>query len=562
MAERTTKERCIARLEGLKSVRQPYESEWKEIASLAQPARSRFLASQTNKAKRAANKRLMDDHGITSFGKMQNGLTAGLCSDTRPWFEARSPDDELMEDPEVKAYWAEVNRRMYSFIAPTNFYGSMKTMFGEVGLFGTAATVGLEHDKEGMVCHTLTAGEYWLAADTAMQAGALYRACGLTAYQAVKMFGKEGAGRFAVQAYDRSDYEQVIPYFHAIEENDEFEAGRLGWRGKPWRSIYWEEGCSDREKISLAQGTEEKPFWAPRWETTGYDVWGQGPGHTALPSLRSLQVQAKRKGEATDWNVKPEKVVASNVKLKNMPGAVTAVAGSSTELQKLVYVPHRVEYQTIAALREDIQDIRNVIDEITKASLFMAISNIDSSADRTVPEIDARLEEKMTQLGPVVQNMNNEALELAVERIFGIMQRGRLLPPAPDKLRNSPTVKITFVSTLTRLQRLSEIGGLERTFNMVGQASALYPQARHKFDFNEYIDRYAGAAGAAPEIIVPTEQANKVADAEQQAAENEKMAAAMASMAKPTKDITDAAAVAAELPGGGIPASQAILPPL
>lgn len=49
-------------------------------------------------------------------------------------------------------------------------------------------------------------------------------------------------------------------------------------------------------------------------------------------------------------------------------------------------------------------------------------------------------------------------------------------------------------------------------------------------------------------LIRPTDDAEKDADAEAQAAQNEKMAEMAAKLGKPAKDMTDAASVAANLP--------------
>jgi hypothetical protein len=75
--------------------------------------------------------------------------------------------------------------------------------------------------------------------------------------------------------------------------------------------------------------------------------WGQGPGHDALPDLRELQLQAKRKGEATDMHIWPE-MVTGKVKLKNQPKSV--VASSAVDMTKLVAVPYQVPYQAIEAI--------------------------------------------------------------------------------------------------------------------------------------------------------------------------------------------------------------------
>jgi hypothetical protein len=135
----TLKERCKRRLEGLKKTRQPYEAEAREIASYGQPARSRWLNTDTNKNVRQRNTRLNSSHGIFAFRTLQGGMTSGLSSPSRPWFTQTTFNDGLKEDPEVKAWLGEVEKRMYAFLAQTNFYGAVKTGYLELGLFGTVS---------------------------------------------------------------------------------------------------------------------------------------------------------------------------------------------------------------------------------------------------------------------------------------------------------------------------------------------------------------------------------------------------------------------------------------
>ncbi|SNT15603.1 Bacteriophage head to tail connecting protein [Sphingomonas laterariae] len=131
----TLRERCQKRLTGMQSVRQPYEADWKEIARHAQPARSRFLNSDTNRnARRQA--RIYDSHAIQSFRTLTGGMTSGLSSSSRPWFKAELYNSDVMDDVEVRAWLDETQKRMYDFLAGTNFYGAVKTGYSEMGLFG------------------------------------------------------------------------------------------------------------------------------------------------------------------------------------------------------------------------------------------------------------------------------------------------------------------------------------------------------------------------------------------------------------------------------------------
>lgn len=551
----------------MKALRQPYDAEVKEIAMYAVPARSRWLASDTNKGRkknrdRMLNKRQNSSHSVFAFRTLQGGMTSGLSSQSRPWFTLGVQDEQLAEDPAVKAYLDECERRMYRFFALTNFYGAVKTGYLEMGAFGTDACVMLEHPVEGAVCHALTFGEYWLALNDALLPGALYRDCAMTALQAVETFGLNNVSDRVRRAYDRSDYEEFCQYYHAIEENPDYTPGVLGWRGKKWRSVYWDhnEGTSTDYEGGLTKlsGFEEQPFWAPRWDTTGGDIWGQGPGHDALPDMRELQLEVKRKGEAIDWAIHPELISAAKVPLKRQPRNVVNVP-QIEDVSKVVHPTHTVDYQTIGIIREDVADIKQSINQATYADLFMAITNMQGIQPRNIEEIAARNEEKLTQLGPVIERVNNEKLEIAINRTFGIMQRAGMLPQPPESLHGVET-KVNFISILTQMQRMVGLGQIERGLSFVGNVSALFPAARHKVNPMELVDEYWERAGAPMKILNSNDDAEAAAEAEANAQQMQQAAEAAAKLGKPIKDITDAAKVAVDTPGSGIPPVQDLVP--
>ena len=558
MADTTVKDRCRRRLEGMKKNRSPFEGDWRQASQLAAPARSRFLNTDTNKG-RVANRRLNNSHGIFAMRTLQGGMTSGLSSQSRPWFTLGLYDENLMENPEVKAWLEECEKRMYAFLALTNFYGAAKTGYLELGLFGTDACVMVSHDQVGMVCHPLTAGEYWIAVNDEREIGALYRDCSMSVVQAVQTFGKDKVSARIKGLYDKSQYDEIVQFYQAIEQNDDFVGeGKMGLAGKKWRSVYWDANdAANTEAISI-KGFDEQPFWASRWDTTGNDAWGQGPGHDALPDLRELQLQTKRKAEATDMVIWPELISSTKAKLKRQPKAVTYA--SEIDVQKAVSVPAPVPYQTIAVVREDIADLKNAINEATFADLFMAITNMQGIQPRNVEEIASRNEEKLTQLGPVIERVNNEKLKVAIDRTFGIMQRMQMLPPAPDAMRGSPEIKITFVSILTQMQRMVGLGAIERTVSFGGSLMAMYPDARHKLDPMAIMDEYAERAGAPLKIIRSTEDAQADSEADAKQAQMAQAAEMASKMAPPIDAVTNAAKVAASVPANGTPAVQDLVP--
>lgn len=540
MTSPTLRERCEKRLAGLKAMRSPRDAECGEIAKLAAPARTRFLTSATNQGRRKGPT-VLDSHGSRAFRTLTGGMTSGLSSSSRPWFALGTYDADLMQDEDAKAWLQEVEKRMYSFLASSNFYGAVKTGYQEMGLFGTEACVMVEDDRQGIVCHALTFGEYWIACGRSLMPDTLYRRVPMTVKQAVDTFGT-AVSPTVRNLYDRSNYEAIVEVMHAIEPNDTRVEGRLNASGKAFRSVWWETDSSVKTTLRIS-GYEEQPFWAPRWDTTGSDVWGSSPGQDALPDLRELQLQSKRKGEAIDWLIRPEKVLPSSMKLRNQPGSV--VYAASIDKDK-VLVPYQVPYQAVDAIAQDIERCKVSIDQATYADLFNAITNMPGIQPRTVEEIASRNEEKLTQLGPVIERVNNEKLEIAIDRVFGIMSRGRLLPPAPDAL-HGVDLKINFVSILTQMQRMIGIGQIERTAGFVGNLAAVFPEAVDKLDVDAMIDDYADRAGTPKKMIRSAEDVKAIRDQRAQAQNAEKTAAMMPAV----QQGADAARLLSEADTGG-----------
>lgn len=533
---------CETRLSGMKSIRSDYESEVRDIARFAQPARSRFLATEKNKGgrRRQANNRLLDPHGIIAQRTLTNGMTSGLSSASTPWFTL-AVASEFMEAEGVRAWLSDVEARMYAFLASTNFYSAAKTGYGESGLFGTEATVMVEHRLFGGVCHSLTFGEYWIALSDAMRPDTLYRLCPMTVRQAVMSFGDK-VQPWIRTAFDRSDYEKDVEIYQAIEPDT---AGRFNYR-----SVYW-DASDDRDATLRVSGYTEQPFWAPRWDVAGGDVYGTSPGMEALPALRELQLQTKRRNEAIDLMVHPEKIVPPHVRLTGQPRSI--VTGNGV-LKDNIIVPYQMPYQAPEAIRAEIDKCKEQVDTLFYADLFNAITNMRGVQPRNMEEIAKRNEEKLTQLGPVIERVSTEKLMIVIDRVFSLMERGRMLPPAPPALRDAE-IKVEFVSILTQMQRLVGIGQIERSVSFVGNLAGAFPEAADKIDIDQTIDEYAQRAGTPSKIIRSTADANKLREQRAQQAQQAKMMEAAPAL----QQGADAARLLSETDVGGAPLLDTLL---
>lgn len=533
----------------MKAVRTDYEDEWRDIARFSQPSRSRFLATDRDKGgkRRLWNNKLFDPHGIEAFRTLTNGMTSGLTSASRPWFTLKLGDDELNEQPGVRGWLSEVERAMYAFLAKTNFYAAAKEGYGEMGLFGTEACVMVENMTHGAVCHSLTAGEYWIALSDGMVPDTLLRQCPLSARQVVQMFGDK-APKYVRTAYDKGNGEMTVTLHHLIEPNADYKPDTIG--SKPWRSVYWDQS-EDRGDVLSERGYEEQPFWAPRWAVAGGDTYGTSPGMDALPALRELQMQAKRRNEAIDFLVKPEKIVKAGIRLTGEPGR--NVPGTGMDSNPVI-VPYQMPYQAVAAIAEQMTECKAQIDGLSFADLFNAITNMRGVQPRNVEEIASRNEEKLTQLGPVIERVSKEKLNIAIDRTFGIMSRGQMLPPPPEALAGMQ-IDVEFVSILTQMQRAVGVGQIERAVSFVGNLAGVKPDVLDKVNFDEATEEYLTRLGAPAKMIVPQGEVDAI---RQGRAQQEQMAKA-AEMMPAMQQGADAARLLSETDVGGVPALDTLM---
>ncbi len=515
MAEPTRRELCERRLAGMRPVRSPYEGDWDEIARLCLPTRPELLGTSgfglqgaagaglpvVSNRRRRANTGMYSSKGRKAARILTAGMTSGLSSPSRPWFKIETRDRDMMEYQPVKEWLAVVERLIYDFLAGTNFYNAAKVGYSELGCFGTEAAVMLEHPMYGAVTHTLTAGEYWIANDDGLIADTLYRYVPMTVNQMVQAFDWNRLSPQVRRAYDNSRYEEVVRVFHAIEPNDRRDPSKIDRRNKAYRSIWWEAGNDGKDALLRDSGFDDKPFWAPRWiETGGSAVYGDGPGYDALPDLRELQLAAKRRGRAVDMLNKPPMgapVGMTNTFLNLDPGSITYAAVSDLGAVKPIFQP---DYRSVQVIREEVEAHGRDAMECFYADLFMAISDMEGVQPRNEQELFLRNEEKLTQLGPVVERVNVEKLEVAIDRAFSILDKTGRLPPAPDELQGQP-LSIDFISTLAQAQRAVALNAIQRQAQFVGYLAGLFPSAADKFDADQAIDEFATGAGTPPKIV-------------------------------------------------------------
>ena len=333
--------------------------------------------------------------------------------------------------------------------------------------------------------------------------------------------------------WDKDQTEEWIDIIHVIEPNDGREVGKIDGKNKLYRSVYFETGNVDGEIMS-SSGFDECPSMVTRWETIGEDVYGsEYPGILSLGDVKELQFKVKTKAQGLALMVKPSFVGPPNVagkKVNATPGSYTE--SSESESQGKIRPLFEVNLP-LQALQLDIQETENIISKFYYEDMFLMLANTDRR-QITAREVAERHEEKLLMLGPLLVRLHDELLSPLIDRTFGIMARGGLLPPAPKELQGQD-LKVEFISLLAQAQKSVGASAIDEMTAYIGNIAQLDPSAINKLDINQAIDARADMLGVPPKMIRDTKASMAItqqrADMQAQAQQMQQMQQ-MATMAK------------------------------
>lgn len=511
-----------------------WEQNWRDLSDYIEPRTGRWALSDTNDGKRRDQK-IINGTATYSARVLEAGMMSGITSPARPWFKFATPDPGLMEFGPVKVWLHQAENAMREVFVKSNLYNALPTVYGEEGIFGTAALAAMQDDAELVRFYPFTIGSFYIANSSRNQVDTIYREFRMTARQMVQQFGVDSVSS-TVKGMAERNPESWVDVCHAIEPNDGRIHGRMDNRNMPYRSVYWEKG-GDKDQTLRVSGFREFPAMAPRWKVNGEDIYGSGPGALAIGDIKALQLLERRKAEMIEKGVRPPMIAPESMrgqKASIVPGDIT-YANVQQGMQGFVPA-YMVDASWLGGIRSEIQAHEDRINTAFFVDLFLMIAQMDSV--RTATEIAERKEEKMLMLGPVLERLNDELLDPLIDRTFGLMLEqsaprwagllpGKpVLPPPPQELAGMD-LRVEYISILAQAQKALGVASIERTLGFAGNLAGIDPSVLDKLDLDQAMDEYAAMIGIAPTILRSDEQ---VAEIRRQRAEAQQDEAAVNQM--------------------------------
>ena len=516
------KERLEATRGQLKTKRQSWESWWKDADQYVLPDRCQWTTSEQEDAKSDSYARIIDDTPVRAIRTCASGLHSGITNPARPWFELTITDKALAELPAIKAWLEECRDRMLEAFRASNLYNALPVTYGNVAAFGVDALVMAEDDEEVFRFENLALGTYWLSTNEKRRVDCIVREFRMTVRQAVEQFKISNCSDTVRAAYENRQFEQPVEVVHVVCANAGYNPRGILSSEKRYLSVYYEASKAKEPGALSVAGFDAFPVLCPRWEVTGRNAYGQGPGKQIRGHAKALQAYKRAVDKGVGKMADPPLTAPSSLQGKTVTqvaGGITYYDENRTGAPKVesLYDTHAFPIEKVYSL---IEDARAQINAGTFSDLFLMLANSDRR-QVTAEEIRAKQEEKLLQLGPVLENLNDELLDPLISRGFSSMLSRGLLPEPPAEIQGQKLV-VRYVSMMAQVQKMLGLGALDRLLGQIGAIAGIKADVLDNFDADKVALEYHDMLGVTYRILRRPEERDALraqrAAAQQQAA--------------------------------------------
>lgn len=520
------RERVQKRMGALEQMRSSWMSHWMEINRVLLPRTGDFLMGSSPNQGNRRNNDILDNTGTAALTTLQAGMHSGMTSPARPWLKIETVDTDLMESKAVSVWCDDVTQKLRTIYSRSNTYRALHGMYGGIGAYGTSASILLPDFKDVIRFYPLSTGEYSLGMDGRGEINSIARKYQMTVGQIVERYIRKRPGEdefdwskastTVKNLWDRRDVDQWVTVQHLIQPRAYRDASKQDARNMPFESICIEEG-SDGDKVLNQSGFRRFPGVIMRWAVEGQDIYGSNcPGMVSLGDMQQLQVEQAKKSKAIDYMADPPIVAPMNMKGSEsdfLPGGVSYadMVGPHSGVRSAFDVNLRLDH-----LLQDLQDVRQRIQQAFHADLFLFLSNLNGRGDRTAREVAEIHEEKLLMLGPVVENVE-DSLHQMVDATFDAVAEAGLLPPAPPEMQGAD-LKVEFIGLLSQAQRAVSMASVDRLIGAVASIATAKndPSVWDTVDTDIAIGKAGIYLGTDPEILRGRDEIQQIREARQQ----------------------------------------------
>lgn len=532
---------AIDRWSELKLARGGHERDWEDIARLIRPQRGGFSLSDPTGRDHV---KALSSQPILAASSFAAGIYSGLTNPANRWFGLETPDEDL-NAWQPMAEWNDIaTARVLSSFRPalSSFYSATFQAYSDIAAFGNSAAYDeLDERERKFMDLTLSLAEIVWDIDAWGRVVEVVRKFHLTPRRALAFF--KGRGDMPPKVWDlaeKGDQTRLV-FYHHVFNNADWRPGKVS-NQKPWKSVYvTDENCW----LISEKGYEEMPYYVPRWDVDSGHTIGTGPGFIALASARAVQQMEAATLRAAQFAADPTLLAPSRedwpLHGHIRPGAM--VYGGMTIRGQRTVEPLHIGGGIGLTDAEKQKKVEEV-----KEAFHYSLMTVQGRTGLTPQETLIIEEAKMRNWAPHSDRIMEEYAAKKVERRFRLLWRAGQIPPPPPEAEGLP-LGMRYQSAASMAMKAREGMAIVQFLGNLGPLAQTDPRYLQRLDPDATIEALHAASPSLPaRMLRSRDDADQIAEAQAQAAQQQQMVEAAGPLAGAVKDMAGAEAAM----GGGM----------
>ncbi len=471
-ADKKRAEAYVERFIKKQAERSMWESHWQECFDYIVPRKGDVTSTRTSGEKRGVD--LFDTTAIMSNQLLSGALHGMLTNPATLFFELIMGDPTLDADEDVKEWLQTVSHLMFITLNNSNFQTEVHEVYLDLGSIGTACLYMGEHKDKIIHFAARNIKEVYVEENNLGMIDGLDRLFSWKPKQIVQEFGLETLPQWVKDQYAKGA-DGDLEIIHAVAPNDEEGEGAEYKKSIfPYKSCYL---LKEQKLILNEGGFREFPYAVPRWTKTSGEKYGRGPGMEMLPDIKMVNKMMETTIQGAQKTVNPPLMVTDDGvigRVRLTPGGLTVVRAGEPPIRPLI-IDARIDFGYQA-----VEDVRKRI----RAGFYVDQLQLSQGPQMTATEVNARTEQQLRLMGPVLGRQHFEFLRPVIARLFGVMQRRGILPEAPAIIQGKP-FDVRYSSLVARAQRMAEGQNLARALSVAAPFLQIDPGSADVVDCDQ-----------------------------------------------------------------------------
>lgn len=531
-------ERALGQLTFLKNQRWAFEQQWNEVVDRVLPRHPGFNRGRREPGETRTS-RMFDATASLALRHFAAAMDSMVTPRTQMWHRLVTEDDQLRDDPRVKAYLEDVTKALFAmrYRWKAGFAPQMGESYVSMGAFGSGGVM-IEDvpERRGARYRFIPMQRLYFAESEEGIVDKAYMCWPMTVRQAAQKFGENNLPQNMRNLLLREP-EKCMEFLHCVQPRTDRDPSKVDPMNMPFES-YWI--ALEGSKIIQRSGFRTFPVAVGRFYAGDDSQYGAGPAMDALPDIKMVNEMERTNIKGAQKAVDPPLLLPEDGALEgfDLRSGSLNWGGLNDRGEPLVRALD-------SGQRVDIGiDYTNQKREVINLAFYVTLFQIMvDSPQMTATEVLQRAQEKGVLLAPTMGRVQSEMLGPLIERELDIAFHAGLLPEMPDELIESGgSVQIEYDSPLNRAMRSEEGTAVLRWSEASAPFLQIDPSAAKVMNAEEIVRGLADVFSVPARYVNTEDDVAKAKEAAEQQAQAAALLQAAPVAAGAAKDLADASA--------------------